>query len=579
MSAPSASTPGVELTNAILNAAGYDSVEALLGPLTVADKRELNPTIQIPQVGKKKLNSAASVPMPPIDEFNVKHVSHVHPPDYVNPKIEEECDLVVIGAGVAGLLSVIMGNALGKKCILIEKHYMGGDCLNIGCFPSKALLASAHAAHTVRSLAPTLGINVEPSAVSIDFPAIMQRMRRLRSDIAPIDSVERYKRDFCHEILLGHAAFTSPNTISIDGQTLTFKKAMIATGGSASVPPVPGLAETPHLTNNNFFDLEALPPSMLVIGSGPIGVEMAQALQRLGSDVTIVDMLDRVLPREDAAASAVLQESLEADGIKLLLKSKCAKVEIVEQGNLTTAPFHKYSVTIMTGETSQVVEVAAVLNATGRIPNVHGLGLEEAGVEFDSLQGVAVNGFYCTSNPNVYACGDVASPFKFTHSADWGARIAIRNMFLGDVQQHSSMLVPWCTYTDPEVAHVGKYESDLESKGIAFDTLLRELHHVDRCKCDGETKGFVKMFVRQGQDEILGATICGPNAGDMLSEITTCMQYGIGATKLAGVMHPYPTHQEAVRQCAAQANKMFKTPEQAATIEKLLQQQGAKSEQ
>ncbi|EGD81313.1 hypothetical protein PTSG_11349 [Salpingoeca rosetta] len=436
---------------------GEKDIEEVLGPLTAQGKRELNTVMARSEAQHKPFVTAPSTPMPPIDEYNTKHAEYVHPKDYVNPTPQEEpYDLVVVGAGVAGLLSVIIGNSLGKKCVLIEEHYMGGDCLNVGCFPSKVLIASAKRAHQVRT-ASDLGVRLDPSQVQVDFPAIMQRMRRLRSEIAPIDSVERYKRDFCHEIFMGHATFTSPSTIDVDGKTIRFHKG-----------------------------------------------------------------------REDEDACQLLLDSLRKDGLTVMLNTDVTEVKLVsdrDETHLTKAPFHEYRVTCK-GKDGQVHTITcnAVLNATGRIPNVQDLSLEKANVEYDTLRGVRVNEFYQSSNPNVYACGDVASGFKFTHSADWGARIAVRNMFLGMFHKESQLVIPWCTYTDPEVAHVGKYARDLERDGVAYEVLRRDLSHVDRCKCDGDTVGFVKLLVRAGGDEILGATVVGATAGDMLSEITMAMQ-------------------------------------------------------
>jgi len=461
---------------------------------------------------------------------------------------------------------VIMAKALGKRCLMIEKHYMGGDCLNVGCFPSKVLIASARQAHALKTASvDEFGVGVDPAAVKINFGKIMERVRRLRAQIAPVDSVERYKKDFCEEIFLGNATFVDAETVHIAGgphgdRTVKFDKAMIATGASPMVPPIPGLVETPHLTNANFWNLENdQPKTMIVIGAGPIGMELSQAMARLGTKVTVLEMHHQFLPREDPDAAKLVGESLERDGIEMILEVKFVKVEASAEGSVTSAPFKTYTVTAEIGGETRTFEAEALLNGTGRVPNVFNIGLEKAGVEYCSRQGVHVDDMYMTQNPNIYATGDVASPFKFTHAADFMARIAIRNMFLGDTTKSNRLVVPWCTYVSPEVAHVGMYEAELEAKKIPHETFMRTLEHVDRCVADGTGPGFVKISVAKDSDTILGATIVAPHAGDMISELTTCIQFGVGAAQLAGVMHPYPTAQEAVRQCAAQYNKNFKT--------------------
>jgi len=332
-----------------------------------------------------------------------------------------------------------------------------------------------------------------------------------------------------------------------------FDKCMVATGASAAVVPVPGLKDVPHLTNGNFFNLEELPPRACLIGAGPIGIEMAQTLHRFGCQVTIFEVMPQLLPREDPDAAACVTEALLEDGVAVHYSVKIVGVALKREGSLVKAPFALYGVTVVlaSGETTEF-ECEALLNATGRVPNVWGLGLDAAGVEWDTRCGVHIDDFFKTKNPNIYSAGDCASPYKFTHAADWQARCAVRNMFLDAKSKHSDLLVPWCTYTDPEIAHVGLYEKELDTAGTAYDTYMRPLDAVDRCKCEGVTRGFVKISCAKGGDKILGATIVGPMAGDLISEITVCMQNGIGVGSIAGVMHPYPTTAEAIRQCAAQ---------------------------
>eukprot|EP01059_Diplonema_ambulator_P019767 TRINITY_DN33416_c0_g1_i1.p1 TRINITY_DN33416_c0_g1~~TRINITY_DN33416_c0_g1_i1.p1 ORF type:complete len:596 (+),score=128.99 TRINITY_DN33416_c0_g1_i1:67-1854(+) len=531
--------------------AGERSIGEVLGPIHAGSTTMgLNADIKIPAGGKAEVPVAEHADLLPDDEHNRFLVSHVGPKDRAHPEVSDEYDLLVVGAGVAGLLSSIMAKALGQRVCLVEQHYMGGDCLNVGCFPSKCLIACGRRAREIRT-SSELGISISPDAVKVDFPFIMERMRKLRAAIGPHDGVERYTRDFCESIFIGKAEFTSPHTAKVSGvpKEIKFKHAMIATGGSAGIPPVPGLAAIPHLTNNTFFNLTELPPRMVLIGAGPIGIEMAQTMAQLGSQVTVLEAAPQLLPREDPDAAKCLQESLATEpNLTIVTSCKILKVSGDVQDLATCAPWGLYKVELDGGV---VIECEALLNATGRVPNVHGLGLDKAGVEYDTRQGVQVDDHFKTTADHIYACGDVASPFKFTHAADWQARTAIRNMFLGLKESSANLLTPWCTYTTPEIAHVGKYESELTEKCIPFISYTRKLADVDRCKCEGVTEGFVKITCRAGTDKILGATIVGPSAGDLISEITVCMTAGMGLSTLAGIIHPYPTTAEAIRQCAA----------------------------
>jgi len=553
---------------------GTKKIADLLGPLY--GTRELLSEVKLRPGTKDERPAASEVSVAPMDEHNTKLVNNVHPPDYENPDPLEKYDLVVIGAGVTGLLSVIMGKALGKKCALIERHYMGGDCLNIGCVPSKALIACAKRFHEVLNCAE-FGIRLPPGDINIDFGFVMQRMREIRAGISEHDSVARYSRDFCEHVFLGHAQFTSDNTVEVGGKTLVFDKAMIATGASAAIPPIPGLVGMPHLTNANFFNLTDLPPRVSIVGCGPIGLEMAQSLKRFGSQVICFEALPQLLPREDKDAAECLKSALMKDGLEIKVGVKIKRVESSEEGELFCAPWKTFKLVLDVDGEEVVYESEALLNATGRAPNVHGIGLDVVGVEYDNNIGVHINEFFQTTNPNIYASGDCATPYKFTHSADFMARIAIRNMFLGDTNKLSQLIIPWATYTDPEVAHVGLYEYELEEKGIEFESFKRDLAAVDRCKCEGIKEGFVKITVRKGTDEILGATIVGPNAGDLISELTVCIQCNIGAGQLAGVIHPYPTVGESIRQCAAGYNKYWRTPAVNRVLDILLQEQKEKS--
>ena len=353
--------------------------------------------------------------------------------------------------------------------------------------------------------------------------------------------------------LSARAHLPAKTRIEVNGKTLKFSKAVVATGGTAAIPNIPGLKEAPYLTNATVFNLTTLPRRLAVIGAGPIGIELAQAFQRLGSQVSVFSRSDAILPKEDPDAATIVENALRRDGVTFVYHVNFRGVE---------SHNGKPPVTIVwdEGKAERRQEFDALLIATGRKPTVDGLGLEQAGVEYDARMGVVVNDRLQTTNPDIYAVGDVASRYQFTHMADFGARLVIRNALFFGRDKFSNLLIPWATYTDPEVAHVGLYEKDLVERNIAFATFTREFADVDRGIVDGETDGFVKIHVKKGTDQILGATIVGSHAGDMISEITVAMQGGMGLGKLANVIHPYPTAAEAIRQCGDAYNRSRLTP-------------------
>ena len=505
-----------------------------------------------PDLGAFAQDDLESIGVSPLDAHNAKLLDATHPKAWVDPRPTAPYNLVVIGAGAGGLVSAAGAAGVGARVALIEAHLLGGDCLNVGCVPSKALLRCAKTAAMVRDAAE-FGINVE-GEVSIDFGFVMERMRRLRADISDNDSAKRYTDEFGVDVFIGHGQFTSANTIEVNGQTLEFAKAVIATGGTAAIPPIPGLAESPYLTNATLFNLTERPTRLGVIGSGPIGLEMAQAMQRLGSQVTVLVRDTKILPREDPDAAAIVEQSMRKDGVDFQFSLAFKRVE---------SQYDKPPVTVMTEDAAgveRVFEFDALLMATGRKPMVRGLGLEAAGVEYDERMGIQVSDRLQTTNPNVFAVGDVASKYQFTHMADFMARLVIRNALFFGRDKVSDFLIPWATYTEPEVAHVGLYEQDLEDRGMEYATFRREFSDVDRTIVDGDTEGFVKIHVKKGTDEIVGATIVGSHAGDMISEITVAMQSGMGLGKLASVIHPYPTAAEAIRQCGDAYNRSRLTP-------------------
>ncbi|MGA1862499.1 mercuric reductase [Deferribacter thermophilus] len=484
----------------------------------------------------------------PIDEFNRKLLNNVHPENWENPTPAKKYNLVVIGAGTAGLISSIITASLGGKVALIEKELMGGDCLNVGCVPSKAILKSAKIAHYLKNASKYGFDNKEIS--SNDFPKVMERVRKIRAQISKNDSVKRYT-DLGVDVFLGTAKFLNENQIEVDNKVLNFKKAIIATGAKAYVPDIPGLKENGYLTNETIFNLTTLPKHLLIIGGGPIGCEMAQAFRRLGAKVTIVEY-SRLLAREDIEASEIIKKVFLNEGINILEHSQVIKVSQTNNEDKI----------ITVKRQNETVEIVAdyILVAAGRAPNVKDLNLEAAGIEYDERFGIKVNDFLQTSNKNIYAAGDCCMKWKFTHAADAAAQIAVQNALFKGKKRLSSLIMPWCTYTDPEVAHVGMYEEEASEKGDQTTTYKFDISENDRAQTESETTGFVKVLVKKNTDKILGATIVSSHAGEMINELTFAMVNNIGLGKINNVIHPYPTQSEAIKRVAGLYNKSRLTP-------------------
>jgi len=520
-----------------------------LARTAIAKKIGANETMQ----NDKAITSAPSAPVivKPADAHNARLLSSVHPPDWQNPTAAPCYNLVVIGAGTAGLVTAAGAAGLGAKVALVEKSLMGGDCLNVGCVPSKAIIRSGRAVFDAKQAGP-FGVRLD-APIHVDFPAVMERMRKLRADLSPTDSAGRFTK-LGVDVFLGEARFAGPDTIQVAGQTLRFKRAVIATGARAAEPPIPGLAEAGYLTNETVFSLTQCPARLAVIGGGPVGCELAQAFQRLGSQVNLLHKHAHLLDREDMEAAALVQKAFIREGVALHLN---AKITRVERNSGAKVIWYEAQ-----GKEERLV-VDEILAGAGRAPNVGGLNLETVGVQYDPRKGVLVNDYLQTTNPRIYAAGDICMDWKFTHAADFAARIVIQNaLFLGR-KKVSALTMPWCTYTDPEIAHVGLYESrdcGTRERGVEVDTYVREFKEVDRAVLDGEEEGFVKFHVRKGHDEILGATIVARHAGEMISEISVAMAARIGLGKLASVIHPYPTQAEALRQCGDAYNRTRLTP-------------------
>ena len=467
----------------------------------------------------------------PLDDANQQLLAHVHPETWRNPEGHGVYDLVVIGAGTAGLVSAAGAAGLGARVALIERRLMGGDCLNIGCVPSKGLLRAARLVGELRR-ANTLGVGV--GRAQVDFARVMERMRQRRAEIAANDSARRFA-GLGIDVFFGDAQFTGRAEVAVAGQGLRFKRAVIATGGRPTVPPVPGLAETPHLTNATLFWLTELPRRLLIIGAGPIGCEMAQAFTRFGSQVTVLDASPQLLPREDRDATAVVERQLAADGVRFELSARLQQVE--RNANGIEIWFEQ------NGSTGRATG-DQVLVAAGRAPNVEALNLEAAGVTFDS-KGVSVDDRLRTSNRQIYAAGDVCSAFKFTHAADAMARVVIQNALFFGRKKASALVIPWCTYTDPAIAHVGAYERQAREQGRSVEAVTVELREIDRAILDEETDGFVRVHHERGR--LLGCTIVAAHAGEMIAEAAYAMTHGGTLSDLSATIHPYPTTSEALK--------------------------------
>jgi pyruvate/2-oxoglutarate dehydrogenase complex dihydrolipoamide dehydrogenase (E3) component len=495
-----------------------------------------------------------SVVVQPLDQFNQTLIANLHPLDWVNPEPASRYHLVVIGAGTAGLVTAAGAALLGAKVALIEKHLMGGDCTNTGCVPSKTMIRSARAIADLRQ-AKNYGV-VGVTEGEVDFAAVMERVRKIRATISKNDSVQRF-RDMGVDVFLGEAQFCDRNAVEVAGKVLRFKKAAIATGSSAAALPIPGLAETGYLTNETVFSLTERPQRLAIIGGGYIGCELAQTFRRLGSEVVILQRGARLLDQIDTDAAEIIQQTFEKEGIQLILNANITRVEQQDSAKVIHYAIHQTNTdqtNTNTGESTKTVTIDQILVAVGRSPNIKGLNLEAVGVQSDPKKGILVNDYLQTSNPRIYAVGDVCMSQKFTHAADAAARMVIRNALFSPFglgrQKLSSLVMPWCTYTDPEIAHVGMTIPEIQSKFGAVKTYQMPLDDVDRAIADGETEGFAKIHVKPGGGQILGATIVARHAGEMINEITLAMTKKLGLGAIANVIHPYPTQAEVIRKAA-----------------------------
>lgn len=479
----------------------------------------------------------------PDDFHNRRLVANVHPADWMTPQPRARYNLVVVGGGTAGLVGSIGTGILGGAVALIERHLLGGDCLNFGCVPSKALVRAARVFHSAKG-GDTFGVR-GGGALELDFARVMERMRRARADISEHDSARQVSA-FGVDVFLGAARFIARDAIEVDGRVLRFARALIATGGRPRVPSIPGLLAAGYLDTESVFSLTELPRRLTVIGAGPVGCELAQAFCRFGSTVTLLTRAERVLPREDADVSELLARQLRSEGVTLVTR---AEVHRIEQR-------HGKQVCFSSNGAEQSVSADEILVAVGREPNTEGLGLETAGVRFDE-HGIGVNEQLRTSNRRVYAAGDVCSKLKFTHVADAMARVALENALFFGRKKLSAQLVPWCTFTDPEIAHVGVGEKEAYERG--FKSYTVPLADMDRALVDGEAEGFARIHVG-ARGRIAGASVVAAGAGELISEIALAMTAGIPLGTLGRTIHPYPTRGEVWKRLADEWNRERLTP-------------------
>lgn len=451
----------------------------------------------------------------------------VFPADYRNPTPAARYNLVVIGAGPAGLITSIAAAGLGARVALIERHAMGGDCLNVGCVPSKALLSA--------------------SARGWDFARSFEWLRRVRSEIAHHDSVERYAQAGV-DVFLGHARFVDPHIIEVAGQRLSTRKTVIASGARAAMPPIEGLAGAQPLTNETIFDLAAQPRRLAVLGAGPVGCELAQAFARLGTEVHLMEVEPRVLPVEDADASAIVAGALQRDGVRLHLGRRVVRVAVESTGR------------VLELDNGERVAADEILVAAGRRRNVADMGLELAGVRLATNGAIEVDERLRTTQADIFAVGDVSSRLQLTHNADAQARIVIQNaLFLGRART-GKLIIPWCTYTSPEVAHVGKTRREAEASDAGIDVWRVEWTQTDRARTDAATEGYAEVLTHKGTDRIVGATLVGKDAGEQIAPLLVLMNNGLGLKALGRVILPYPTRSEYLRRLADAYNRRRLTP-------------------
>ena len=474
------------------------------------------------------------------DPVDQRLLENVRPADWENPTPAERYELLVIGGGPEGILAAAQAAERGARVALVERSRLGGECLNFGCVPSKALIRTSRVYSEMRNAAQ-LGAKA-PSKIEVDFAAAMRRMRSVRARISQSMSA-RGLRALGIDVFFGEGRFTGRTTAQVEGTKLRFTRALVATGSRPVAPRIPGLAEAGFLTNRTLFDLTKCPRRLLVIGGGPLGCELAQALARLGSKVTLVQDEPMFLRQEERDAAQLLFGAFERDGLDLHLNTEVVKVR-AERGSKV--------VELVSDDHRNTVTVDEILIGAGRAPNVGELNLEAAGVAFDLKTGVQINDFMQTTNRKIYAAGDVCFEGSLTHIEEVSARIVVQNALFSGRKRLSAVAIPWCIYTDPEIAHVGLYVPQARAKGIPIKTFTVLMHQVDRAILDGEEEGFVKIHVKEGSDQILGATVVASRAGELINHLALAMAAKVGLSALSELAYSYPTHAGAIM-IAAQA--------------------------
>ncbi|HEX9793867.1 MAG TPA: FAD-containing oxidoreductase [Planctomycetota bacterium] len=499
----------------------------------------------------------------PEDPHDSRLLQAVAPADWRNPRPAGRYNLVVLGGGTAGLVAAAGAAGLGARVALIESALLGGDCLNHGCVPSKALLRAARA---LRQAERGAEFGLRGAAPTADFQAVMARMRELRAVIAPHDGAVRM-RELGVDVFFGHGRFVAPDRVQVaprngsDAVELRFARALIATGATAASLPVPGLAEHGCLTNETLFDLQALPERLVVVGAGPIGCEMAQAFAAFGSTVTVVAFDPRPLPREDADAAGLVQAALERDGVRFELGAGLARVEALPDGARRV---------VWTREGAEgAVDADAILLAVGRRPRTEGLGLEAAGVQVERGF-VSADTYLRTNNRRIYAAGDVAGRWQFTHAADAMSRLVLRNALFLPTGRVDRLTIPWCTFTDPEVAHVGAYLHQARELGVELAEHRIDLAEIDRALLDGEGAGFAKAIVERRSGKLRGATVVATHAGELLGEACLAVSRRMRLSDLSSVVHPYPTQASLWGRLGDAAARERLTPRTAALLRRFL---------
>jgi len=462
----------------------------------------------------------------------------VRPAEWKNPVPKSMYDLVILGAGPAGLAAAESAARHGRSVGLVERHRLGGNSLNAGSVPSKALIGTARVFASIRD-GEDYGAEVS-NRLPTDFAAVMARVRRIRTRIAEYHSADRLRARGV-DVFFGDARFVSANALLVGNTPLSFTKAIIATGARPRPCDIPGLAQIGYLTSESIFDLTELPKRLGVIGGGPLGCELAQAFCRLGSQVTIVQNEPKFLPREERDAAELLSMSLSRDGVETRLNTTVCGARMMNGAKLIDA---------INDDLKYCIQVDEILLSTGRMPNVEELGLEAAGIDCESTQGVKVDDFLRTTNTNVYAAGDVCKALKFTNAAEASARLAVRNALGGQTDRQSHLHIPWCTYCDPEIAHIGLRLREARQRDIPVKSYTVMMQDVDRAITDGQDDGFVKIYVREGTDSILGATIVAARASELINEMSVIMSAGISMRQLANILHTYPAQSDSIRMAA-----------------------------